>query len=210
MPAADIGIDKNATGVYEICIAPSAPLRLYMAFHGFVYRSDDRGSHWARTGFANVAMNANDDFRTAGQKMAIDPANPDVVYVGTSMNGVFVTTDGGATWSSVSDIPKSQPAKNGQFPGHPGIAFDKSSGVTAGRTRIVYASSYGNGLYQSSDAGASWRRLRGGPENVTHGKVAIDGVYYAVGDDFRRVWRYQSDVWTNITPTAQNWATTCH
>ena len=79
--------------------------------------------------------------------------------------------------------------------------------MTAGRTRIVYASSYGNGLYQSSDAGASWRRLKGGPENVTHGKVAIDGVYYAVGDDFRRVWRYQSDVWTNITPTAQNWAT---
>ena len=82
-PPPDIGVDKNA-GVYEISIAPSAaPLRLYMAFRGLVYRSDDRGSHWARTAFVNVAMNANDDFRTAGQKMAVDPANPDVVYVGT-------------------------------------------------------------------------------------------------------------------------------
>ena len=30
---------------------------------------------------------------------------------------------------SVSYIPKSEPAKNGQFSGHPGIAFDKSSGL---------------------------------------------------------------------------------
>jgi hypothetical protein len=46
MPVADIGEDKNA-GVYEISIAPSAAsLRLYMAFRGLIYRSDDRGSHW--------------------------------------------------------------------------------------------------------------------------------------------------------------------
>ena len=47
----------------------------------------------------------------------------------------------------------------------------------------------------------------GGPENVAHGKVAIDGVYYEVGDDSRKVWRDLSDAWTDITPTAQNWAT---
>jgi hypothetical protein len=86
MPAPDIGVDKNA-GVYEISIAPSAaPLRLYVAFRGLVYQSDDRGSHWARTAFVNVAMDA-------------------------PQNGAFVTTDGGATWSPVSYIPKSQPAK---------------------------------------------------------------------------------------------------
>jgi len=38
----------------------------------------------------------------AGQKMAVDPANPNVVYVDTPENGVFVTTDGGATQEAAS------------------------------------------------------------------------------------------------------------
>ena len=42
-----------------------------------------------------------------GQKMAIDPNNPNIVYVGTPLNGLFVTTNGGTTWQSVSGVPVS-------------------------------------------------------------------------------------------------------
>jgi photosystem II stability/assembly factor-like uncharacterized protein len=206
MPAADVGVDKNA-GVYEIRVAPSLPTRLYMAYRGDVYRSDNRGSQWIRTTFAHVSMDANDNFRAMGPKMAIDPANPDVVYVGTPQAGIFVTSDGGATWQSVSAIPKSAPAPNGQYPGHPGIVFDPSAGTVSGKTSIIYASSYGNGVYQTTDAGGSWRKLAGGPSNIVHGKIAKDGAYYVVGNDRKSVWRYHAGGWADITPAANNWDT---
>ena len=206
MPATDLTVDKNS-GVYEIRVAPNLPTRLYMAYRGDVYRSDDRGGHWTRTAFVNAPMNANDDFRTSGQKMAVDPINPDVVYLGTPSNGVFFTNDGGATWHPVDPIPKSARASNGKYPGHAGITFDSSSLTTNGRKSTIYISSYGSGVYQSVDAGASWRRLIGGPTNVSHGKCASDGAYYVTGDDGRSVWRYQSGSWANITPSAENWDT---
>jgi hypothetical protein len=41
-------------------------------------------------------------FARRAKKMAVDPANPNVVYVDTPENGVFVTTDGGATQEAAS------------------------------------------------------------------------------------------------------------
>ena len=62
---------------------------------GYVFSSTDRGAHWARTSFSRVPMDANDSYRTSGEKMAVDPINPDVVYLGTQSNGLWVTTTGG-------------------------------------------------------------------------------------------------------------------
>src|SRR5262249_29164220 len=157
----DVGVDKNA-GVYEIRVAPSLPTRLYMAYRGYVYRSDSRGSTWARTAFSQVSMDANDNYRMYGQKMAVDPANPDVVYVGTQQNGLFLTVDGGTTWQAVGAVPLAQTGKAGIT----GIVFDGSSGTTGGKTNTIYASSYGNGVYRSINAGVSWTPLVGGPNNV--------------------------------------------
>jgi hypothetical protein len=71
------------------------PLRLYIPFRGLVYRSDDRGSHWARTAFVNVAMDANDDFR-GWPKDGGRPSQSERSLCGTPEIGVFVTTDGGS------------------------------------------------------------------------------------------------------------------
>jgi hypothetical protein len=35
-------------GVYEVAVAPSDPDRIYMAVHGGVYRSSDRGRSFVR------------------------------------------------------------------------------------------------------------------------------------------------------------------
>ena len=40
--------------------------------------------------------------------MAVDPANPDLVYVGTLVDGLMVTFDAGKTWSPVSTVPLSK------------------------------------------------------------------------------------------------------
>lgn len=152
-------------------------------------------------------MDANDSFRTFGQKMAIDPAEPDIVYAGTPRDGLFVTTDGGATWRPVAAVPKSALAPNGQYPGITGIVFDPTSELIGGRTSTIYASSYGNGVYRSSDAGASWSQVAGGPHKVRHAKIAADGAFYAAGNDGKSVWRYSSHAWTDITPSRRSWST---
>jgi photosystem II stability/assembly factor-like uncharacterized protein len=206
MPASDVKVDSSA-GVYEIRVAPSEPNRLYMAYRGYIYRSDDRGNRWIRTAFAQVAMDANDAFRTIGQKMAVDPANPDVVYVGTPQDGLFVTKNGGATWQLVDDIPKSTRTSKG-YPGISGIVFDPSSGESGSTTKVLYLSSFGNGTYLTNDAGTSWKHLDGGPNSVDHAQIAGDGSYYVVGNEWSSVWCFRSGIWINITPDAkQLWDT---
>ena len=95
-----------------------------------------------------------------GQKMAIDPNNPNIVYVGTGANGLFVTTNGGNTWSSVSGVPTATSDGNGKYPGITGILFDPAN------TNIIFAASYGNGVYETTNGGTSWSKLSGGPGSV--------------------------------------------
>jgi photosystem II stability/assembly factor-like uncharacterized protein len=199
MPASDQVLHDNP-GVYEIRVAPSDPERFYMAFDGFVYRSDNAGRSWRRTQLPRTAMDPNDPFRTNGQKMAVDPASPDRVLVGTAERGLFLTEDGGRHWTRIVEPPPGEATPERGHPGIAGIAFDSHSAQMSGRTATVYAASYGHGVYRSQDGGVTWARLEGGPRNVTHARVARDGAYYAVGDDGAAVWRHDGSGWSDITP----------
>ena len=117
--------------------------------------------------------------------MAVDPENPNVVYVGTPQNGLFVTTNGGATWQSVSAVPVSLTDSDGIYPGITGIEFDPALGVIGGITNTIFAASYGNGVYESTNGGVSWSAI-GGPSNVEYAAVSSTGVYYAVGNNNSR------------------------
>lgn len=184
--------DSLGEGVYELRVAPSDCNRLYMTYKGKIYRSVDRGATWTETGFSQAgAVDPNDTYRIWGEKMAVDPANPDVVYAGTPAGGLFVTTDGGASWSAVAGVPVPASAA-----GITGIVFDESSGVAGGRTSTVYATSNGNGVYRSTDAGLTWASLAGGPATVTHAAVARDGVYFAV-DMGTSAYRYTGGSWSS-------------
>jgi photosystem II stability/assembly factor-like uncharacterized protein len=183
--------DGLGEGAYEIRVAPSDCDRLYLAYRRKIYRSTNRGASWTETAFAYAGpMDPNDAFRAWGEKMAVDPANPDVVYAGTPGRGLLVTTDGGASWRGIAGVPV---ATSGA--GITGIVLDASSGRTGGRTRTVYATSNGNGVYRSTDGGATWAPLAGGPTTVTHAAVATDGVYYAV-DMGPRVHVYRAGRWS--------------
>ena len=127
-----------------------------------------------------------------GQKMAIDPNNPNIVYVGTPLNGLFVTTNGGATWQSVSAVPVSLTDAGGDSPGITGIEFDPAN------TNIIFAASCGNGVYETTNAGASWSKLSGGPSSVQYAAMSSTGVYYVVGDNDSDVWSYANGTWTEL------------
>lgn len=203
MPATDVQT-VAPQGVYEIRIAASDTNVLYMEYGGYVYRSGDKGQTWAKTSFAHVTENPNDAYRMDGQKMAIDPNNANVVYVGTPSDGLFVTRDGGATWQKVEALPASAQDSSGVSPGITGIAFDPTSGTTGDKTSIVYASSYGHGVFESADGGASWKALTGGPADVEFATVSSDGTYYAVGNNGTSVWHFAHGAWTELISEPTN------
>jgi photosystem II stability/assembly factor-like uncharacterized protein len=83
------------------------------------------------------------------------PGNPSVVYVGTASGGLWKTTDAGVTWHPIFD---SQPvASIGDIalePGNPDVIY-----VGTGEGNPRNSVSFGNGIYKSTDGGATWTYL---------------------------------------------------
>jgi photosystem II stability/assembly factor-like uncharacterized protein len=138
--------------VHNMHRAPTRPERLFMQFHGGVYRSDDAGESWT-----SIADGLPSDF---GFPMVMDPADPDNAYViplvadmdRTTPEGrvrVYETRDAGETWIERGDGLPSNDAyltilrqafcHEGSGPGM-GLYFGATSGDVFG----------------SGDAGKSW------------------------------------------------------
>lgn len=83
--------------VYELRIAPSNSEILYMQMTDGLYKSVNKGVNWVKTSFPVTGLESSQN-RMDGQKMAIDPTNPNIVFAGTTKDGLWVTRDGGSTW----------------------------------------------------------------------------------------------------------------
>ena len=102
----------------------------------------------------------------------------------------------------MSQVPVSALDSNGDgdFPGITGILFDPAiGGVVNGVTQTIFAESYGNGVYESTNGGASWAKLSGGPTTVTNAAVSSTGVYYAT--DGTNLWIFANGKWTEPSVT---------
>ena len=107
--AANVDSGNTGQGVYEIQIADSNTQIFYMMYDGYIFKSTNQGTTWTQTSFAQVTANPNDNFGQYGQKMAVDPNNPNIVYVGSGEglhrpdlsvgDGIYKSTDAGATWT---------------------------------------------------------------------------------------------------------------
>lgn len=184
-------------GVYEVAIDPSTSTTLWMVFRGYPYKSTDSGVTWVRkdgTGWPGrlTTLDPNDwtnGASTAGQKMAIDPNDGDVVYIGTVGNDLLYTTDGGANWAAAPTVTDGTAT-----PGVTGICFISSS--------VIYAASYNNGVYKTVNSGANWTKISDGvgdPDIVNNAECA-DGSYYAASNDDDTLWEYDGAAWTDLAP----------
>lgn len=192
-------VSAATTGVFELQIYSAASSVMYMTYQGYVWKSTNSGNTWTQTAFTqidpNTSANPNDAYGAFGQKMAIDPQNSNIVYVGTEANGLLVTTNGGASWSSVGAIPA------GTAAGITGILFDPSSSVVGGATQGIYVASYGNGVYHSTNGGSTWSLTSSGPTTVAYAAITASGIYY-VADGATKLWSYSGSTWTTILTEA--------
>jgi hypothetical protein len=130
-----------------------------------------------------------------GPKMAVDPANADVVIVGTQTDGLWYTANAGASWTLISSAMAST---TGGFL----VRYDPSSTVGSnGQTQGIYASSYGKGVFHTTTGpGGAWSPTARSP--ITHNEMAIasDGVVFLTGNDNdNNLRKFSGGAWSSVS-----------
>ena len=167
----------------------------YMGTTGGVWKTVNAGATWEPV--------SDEDFGSAAVgAIAVAPSDPNVVVVGmgesplrntmsSQGDGVYKSTDAGASWTHIGFDHVRQIGEIRIHPGDPDIIWVAAQGN-------VYAAEDDGGIFKSTDGGASWRRVLE-PANHTTGAVdlALDMgnpsiLYAAMWDNQRTAWDLRS------------------
>jgi hypothetical protein len=196
-------------GIHSICVEPSGALTIGISTGG-VWRSEDEGASWALGGKGLYAEYMPPDRREDPliqdvHRVVQCKAQPDVLWV-QHHNGVFRTTDRGATWQ---DVPSAVPSKFGfavaVHPRDPDIAWlvpaqkDERRVPVDGKLCVS----------RTRDGGKTWTMLREGLPQVHAYDLAYrhaldvdeSGDVVAFGSTTGSLWisEDQGDRWTALS-----------
>lgn len=206
--------DSQLMGVLSIAVDPSNSNLLYLATGEYtawwarnaaILRSTDRGATWSRTELS-FKLGGNEDGRSAGERLQVDPNKGSILFLGTSQSGLWKSTDSAQTWSKVSTFP----ASSVTF-----VLFNKKTGNSLTGTSTIYVGTNDTAnanLYYSNDGGNSWSAVSGQPLGLIPQRAGLDsnGVLYLSYTNVLgpsnitngAVWKYEPGTgkWTNISP----------
>jgi uncharacterized repeat protein (TIGR01451 family) len=176
--------DTNTQSVGALALAPSDDRIIYLgsgegalsgdSYYGDgVYRSADGGVTWTRV--------SGDQFNgQSTSSMVVDPTNPDHVYLATLRGrggvrrtsaptttpfGIWESRDGGRHWAL-------KKGTTNELHGATDLVLDPQN------PRVLYASFWGDGVYRSSDGGATWASALG---DLPQGNYLEGGTRFALG-----------------------------
>jgi len=230
--------DLNLMGVESIALDPSDPDRVYLSCgtytlpqvpNGAILRSSDHGKTFQRTDMP-FKMGGNENGRGNGERMAVDPNNGNIIYLGSRNNGLWKSNDRAEKWSQVlnfPDITETPPdsikdpnelrrwERQNRGCGIVFVIFDPQSGSAGKASSIIYIGvslMNRDNLFRSTDTGKTWHPVPGQPIQYrpTHAVLASDGTMYLTYGNTPGpsrmtdggVWKLntKTDVWTEITP----------
>ena len=175
----------GAGSIADIALAPSDPNVVYVAtgeannrqttsYGDGLYKSTDAGKTFTNIGFKDV--------QTLG-RLIVHPTNPNTVWMAVgghlygpnAERGVFMTTDGGKSWTKTLYVDEYTSATE--------IVIDPSNpnnlwAAMYQRHRTAWGfvgGGKGSGIYTSTDGGTSWKKMTSkGLPRGTMGRVALD------------------------------------
>ena len=144
--------DQISLCVHRLHRAPTRPERMFMQFHGGVYRSDDAGETWL-----DIGAGLPSDF---GFPLALDPADADSAYViplaadtdrvtPGGRVGVYETRDAGASWTARGD---GLPGRDAYLT----VLREALDWSGEGEALELYFGATSGDVFASGDGGASW------------------------------------------------------
>jgi len=123
--------DQSSLVTTAVAVAPSnGDVVYHVDGLGYLLRSGNRGQTWSRTSgttFSGV------------RRVLVDQTDPMKIYVAASWQGLYASTDGGATWTQRLA----------------GLILDAA--MDPGNSAIIYAAERSVGVHKSSDAGVTWQ-----------------------------------------------------
>jgi photosystem II stability/assembly factor-like uncharacterized protein len=166
-----VTLDPNDPSVVWVGAGESNSQRS-VSYGDGIYRSDDGGKDWQ-----NLGLKKSEHIG----RVVIDPRDSKVVFVAAEGplwgaggdRGLYKSADGGKTWKAVLTI--------GENTGVVDVAIDPSN------PDVVYAAAYQrrrhvftlidggpeSAIYKSTDAGATWNKLKSGLPTVDMGRIGL-------------------------------------
>jgi photosystem II stability/assembly factor-like uncharacterized protein len=227
----------NWMGVESIAVDPSDPNRVYLACgtytnartpDGAIMRSSDQGRTFQHTNVP-FKFGGNENGRGNGERLAVDPNDGNILYLGTRQAGLWKSTDRAVTWNKVESFPsvtEAPPPPPAQPPAQPqagrgpgnrpsqgsGVVFnifDARSGSKGKGSSIIYTGVSLMGrenLFRSTDAGKTWAAVPGQPTQYRPNRavLAADGtLYISYGTDPGPSRMTNGGVWKLNTATGE-------
>lgn len=134
--------------ILALAVHPLNEGRLFVGGRGGLWKSLDGGVSWK-------SLSAPAEARFAIRAIAVNPTVPETIYAGTEQEGVFLSPDGGNSWS-----PASQGLPEALAGGR--VAPIRSLAVDPTNPQVAYAGTELHGLYKTTDGGAAWAAINRG------------------------------------------------
>ena len=216
-------------GIDALAIDPRDAGRIYL-LAGISYlnggrtailRSHDYGKSLTTVDVSSLfKTHGNGMGRQNGERLAVDPGNGDLLYLGSRRDGLFFSSDAGQTWSRLAGLPVTATPNDVGI----NVVVPDAASVANGRARRLFVAvsrfgGVGPNLYRSDDGGLNFAPVKGAPRDLMPQRAVLDGagnlfITYADGagphpdrsgaEPMRRgqVWRYNiaGGAWTNVTP----------
>ena len=216
--------DVGLMGTEAFALDPTDPKRIYvLGGTGYfskgrtaVLRSEDYGNTWD-TSYVEMLAHGNGMGRQTGEKLAVDPNMPNIIFCGSRTKGLYKSTDYGKTWTNVYEVALSSATESAlnNVNGISFVMFDESQGKNAdGSTKTIYIgiSETKDNLQVSNDGGKTWKTVSGGPANLMphRAKISDGNMYITYADgpgphsiNSGAVYKYNiaGGTWEDITPS---------
>ncbi len=180
--------------VVDLALHPERPRSLWVASaSGGLWVTEDHGTTWRCLFEREGTISIGD--------VAVDPSNPDVLWVGTGEannqrssywgDGLYKSSDGGETWGHVG-------LDDSHHIGRIVVDPENSDHVLVAVLGHLYTPNEARGLYRTTDGGTTWSQVLHVSEDVGVVDVVMDPsntqlVYAASYERRRRAWDFDGN-----------------